>query len=225
MRQPGSPHAIAAYALPPHPPPEVAEAKAEFDSIAARWGNVKVDLQDAVEELAAAKQADLDHIVKMAEQGKDVADAQAKQRKAEATIADLRFKLKGLDQAVDEAGNRLAEAIATHRDRWLPMLDVAERDATERFDQAITEARAALTDLRPARGAVGWLAAFDVNLARTGQNPQFAGGRLRVKSRGGLLRGDHDPTDLLDLAAKVTTAQEAPRQTVSIPLPKAATHA
>lgn len=105
------------------------------------------------------------------------------------------------------------------------MLDVAEGDAAERFDRAITEARAAIDDLRPARSAVGWLTAFDANLARTGQNPQFAGGRLRVKSRSGLLRGEFDPTDLLNLAAKVTTVEDEPRQTVTIPGPKEATYA
>lgn len=97
MRYPGHPQAVGTFTIPPHAPPEVTEAKRQFDSIAARWANVKGELQDAVDALAAAKQADLDHIVRMAEQDKDVADPQAKQRKVEATITDLRLRLKGLD--------------------------------------------------------------------------------------------------------------------------------
>ena len=34
-------------------------------------------------------------------------------------LADLGVQLRGLDQAVDEAGNRLAQVIAEHRDEWL----------------------------------------------------------------------------------------------------------
>jgi hypothetical protein len=41
VKQPGIPQAIAAYAIPPHAPPEVAAAKREFDGIAAKWANVK----------------------------------------------------------------------------------------------------------------------------------------------------------------------------------------
>ena len=99
MKQPGLPQAIATYTIPPHAPPEVTEAKAEFDAVAAKWALVKGELGGAAEALAAAKEADLQAIVKMAEQGKNVADAQANQRKAEALITDLRFRLKGLDRA------------------------------------------------------------------------------------------------------------------------------
>jgi hypothetical protein len=225
MRQPGTPQAIATFAIPPHAPPAVAEAKVKFDDIAARWANTKGELGDAVEALEAAKQADLRAIVNSARQGKDVKDPQANQRKAEALIADLRFLLKGLDQAVDKAGNRLAQAITTHRKQWLPRLADAETDAAERFDQAVIEARAALDELRPARGAVKWLNSFDPDLARMGQGTQFSGGRLRVRSNAGPLRGDHDPTALIDLAAKVTSEEDVPRPTVSIPVPKVASHA
>ena len=70
-----------------------------------------------------------------------------------------------------------------------------------------------------------WLHAFDVNLARSGQNPQFAGGRLRVRGTG-LLKGEPHPTALLHLAAKITAREkDAPKQIVSVPAPKVATHA
>jgi hypothetical protein len=78
MRHVGVPQAITAYAIPPHAPPAVAEAKDEFDSIAARWAGVKGELQDAKEALAEAKTADLQAIVDAAEEGKDVKDPQFK---------------------------------------------------------------------------------------------------------------------------------------------------
>jgi hypothetical protein len=125
-----------------------------------------------------------------------------------------------LNRAVDEAGDRLAEAIAEHREQWLPLVDVAATDAATRFDRAISEAREVLDELRSARGAVDWLGRFDVDLARGGQFPQFTGGRLRVKSRGGVLKGEFDPTELLDLAAKVTTVKDTPAGwTVSMKVP------
>jgi len=214
MRQPGVSQAITAYAIPPHAPPEVAEAKSKFDAIATSWADTKGELQDAVEALPAAKEADLRAIVTMAEQGKSVRDAQVHRRKAEVLITDLRVRLKGLDRATDEAGNRLAEAISQHRDQWLPRLAEAEADATVRFDEAITQARSALADLRPARGAVEWLQGFDAAQAQAGECAQFAGGRLRVQSRGGVLKGVFDPTLLLDLAARVTAEEET--QTVTV---------
>jgi len=217
MRQPGVPHAIGAYAIPPHAPPEVAEAKTEFEPIATRWADMKGELQHAEEALAAAKATDLQAIVKAAEQGREVKDAQANQRKAELLITDLRFRLKGLDVAVDQAGNRLAEAIAKHRAEWLPLLAEAETDAATRFDEAVAAARAALDELRPARGAVDWLHRFDSDRARVGQCTPFTGGRLRVKSHDHLLKGEFDPALLLDVASKVTT--EEPRSTVSIKVP------
>lgn len=204
MRQAGVPYAIATYPIPPHPPAPVQEAKDEFDTIATRWANTKGKLDDAKEALEAAKAADLRAVVEAATDGKDVKNPQVNAYAAEALIADLRVQVRGLDVAVDEAGNRLAEAIATHRDEWLPLLADAEDDATARFDRAIAEAQAALTDLRPARGAVTWLNGFDVALAPTGRQTPFAGGRLRVKSTG-TLRGTYDPSLLLEAAAKVTT--------------------
>jgi hypothetical protein len=132
MRHVGVPQAITTYAVPPHAPPAVAEAKSGFDRIADRWAGVKGELQDAKEALAKAKTADLQAIVDAAEKGEDVKDPQANQRKADALIDDLRVRLKGLNRAVDEAGDRLAEAIAEHRDQWLPLVNVAATDAATR---------------------------------------------------------------------------------------------
>jgi hypothetical protein len=217
VRQPGVPFAIGTYVIPPHAPPAVAEAKTEFDAIATRWADMKGELQDAEEALQVAKAADLQAIVDMAKQGKSVKDAQARQRQAEALITDLRFRLKGLDVAVDQAGDRLAEAIAKHRGERLPLLNAAETDAAARFDEAMAAARAALDELRPARGAVDWLHWFDPGLARSGRNAQFAGGRLRVQNRGGVLKGEYDPAMLLDLAAKATTVELKPTATIHVP--------
>ena len=216
MRMAGVPYAVATYPIPPLAPAPVAEAKAEFDSIAARFADTKGELQDAKDALAEAKAADIRAVVNAAEKGEEVTDPQANARDVEARIADLEVQLHGLDIATDEAGNRLAQAIATHRDKWLQRLADAEAYAAARFDQAVAEAQAALTDLRPTRGAVSWLDMFDTGLAQGGQYPPFAGGRLRVKSRIGTVRGEFDPTALLEAAAKVT---EAPARA------KVATHA
>jgi hypothetical protein len=111
-----------------------------------------------------------------------------------------------LDIAIDEAGNRLAQVIAEHRKEWLALLAEGEAEAAAHFNLAITEAQAAIADLRPTRGALGWLNQFDADRAQSGQNAPFAGGRLRVKSKSGTLRGEHDPAVLLELAARVTEA-------------------
>ena len=55
MRMPGVPFAVATYPIPPFAPEPVAEAKAEFDRIAAQWADAKGLLEDAREALAEAK--------------------------------------------------------------------------------------------------------------------------------------------------------------------------
>jgi hypothetical protein len=207
MRYPGVPTAVAAFAIPPHPPEAVAKVKRDFDGVAGRWAAVKGELQDAEEALKEAKAFDLRALVNAAEQGREVKDPQAKTRKAEAEIADLKARLRGLNVAVDEAGNRLAQAIARHRHEWLPRLAEAEVEAAARFDEAVAAAVAALDQLRPARGAVAWLTAFNVEQAQRGEAAQFAGGHLEVKSTG-LLRGTFEPGLLLATATKVTRKEE-----------------
>jgi hypothetical protein len=49
---------LARFEVPPHAPPAVAEAKAEFDAVATRWAALKGDLRDAKDALAQAKQDD-----------------------------------------------------------------------------------------------------------------------------------------------------------------------
>lgn len=210
MRQSGSPTPIAAYTIPPHAPPAVTEAKAEFDAVATRWAETKGDLQDAKEALVKAKTADIRAVVDAAEQGRDVEDAQAHEREAQTKLDDLQVRLRGFGIATDEAGNRLAQAIAQHRDQWLPLLAKAEAEAANRFDEAVAEAQAALTELRPARGARTWVATFDAGQAQVGHNPQFSGGRLRVIGEGVDLRGEFDPVALLALASLVTVVDDEP---------------
>ena len=62
-------------------------------------------------------------------------------------ISRLTTLLRGLQQAADEAGNKLAKQIDEHRAEWQESLDETRDAAAARYDAAISEARAALAEL------------------------------------------------------------------------------
>lgn len=150
-------------------------------------------------------------IVRAAEQGTEPQDAQEHQARAEAEIARLQTLLKGQQEAVDQAGNRLAEAIAEHQHEWVEELAEAEAAAAFAYDAGIAEARTALAQLIPAHAGTNRVRNFDANDAKTGRYTEFSGGRVRVSGHGrGIpeLRRDHDPRSLLALAATVTASSQ-----------------
>lgn len=202
MRQSGS-GVIAAYAIPPNPPAEVAEALAGFNRIGDQYGRLVGELEDATAAVEAARAEDTRAAAAAFAEGKTVEDATAREREAQAKVAELRSLLAGAEVAVGQAGDALLPLIAEAREAWAAELQSAEQEAAERYDAAVAEARNALELLGKARSAVTWLRDFDAGAARVGQIPGYHGKAQPITAE--TLRGQqHDVRDLLALAAEAT---------------------
>ena len=203
---------VAAFALPPHQPLPVAEARVRFDRLGDEWAAAKGELRDANEAVSVARAADVRAIADAAAAGRKVVDQTKHEREARAKIEQLERRIEGLAVAVGEAGNELARVIGRNKAPWLELLAAAERDAASRYAAAVREALKALVDLAPARGAVEWIEQFDVSEAIVGRAWEFSGGRVRVEGESfGTFRGELDPAVLLKLAAKAEKPIEPPK--------------
>jgi hypothetical protein len=205
MKQAMAKDPIAAYALPPHPPEAVTEAQTHFDRLGEKWAATKDELREAKAAVKAAKAEDVRAAAETYAAGKTPREPTKREDAAREKVNRLEAELAALNLALDEAGNDLAEAVAANREEWAATLEAAADEAAERYAEAITEAQAALAELRPARGAAEWLRDFDLSQAVVGYQPQFHGGRIVVEGDDSdPMRGEHRPEDLLRLAAKAT---------------------
>jgi hypothetical protein len=183
MNLSGSPIPVTAYTIPPAAPEDVAAAHADFQRVASLFEDARDDLRDARHAVTAAKARDVSAIVEATKEGKEQKDPQQHEREAQEKVERLQALLGGLSRALDEAGNELVDAIATHRDEWASSLSEFESEAAERFDTAIEDAKRALSVLVPSRGGSQWLRNFNASHAKTGEYSGFSGGRVRVSGR------------------------------------------
>jgi hypothetical protein len=205
MRSPGSLVPVYSFRVPANAPPPVAAADAEMRRIGKMFEESRSALKAARgPELDTAVRADVRAVVEAAEEGKSPKDPQANERRARAKIGELETIHRGHVVAIDEAGNRLVDAIAEHRGEWRDKLRERGQGAEERFVSAIAESREAFAELASTRGGIEWLDRFDPGGQKHRGAGEFTGGRLRViEMAPGPLRGEHDPADLLALAARV----------------------
>jgi hypothetical protein len=202
---------LAAFSTPPHAPTAVAEARAKFDAIGDKWGRTRGELEDAQNEARGAKLEDAQEVADRVAAGKKLTESEIGKREREAhiKITSLERQLAGISIALDKAGNDFAIAIDANRDEWLVVLEPVTSDAEARYAAALEAAQAALADLKPARGALNWLRDFSAEDARVGRQTQFSGGRLTVRrDRLGPLHGEHNPDDVLKLAATLLDPPE-----------------
>jgi hypothetical protein len=203
---------IASFQLPPHPPDQVQAAYDEFDRVATEWGGILGEIDDARDEAKRAKTAAKEAVTEAAIAGKATkVSIVGVEQDHLARVAELQAKADAVALAVDEHGNRLAAAIAAHRDPWLENLGAAEDTAAVRFTAAVAEARAALRDLAPARGAVHWLADFDPGEATVGRQAAFVGGRVSIDTTTIPRESSTPAGPVLDLLDQVTAPAEPPR--------------
>jgi hypothetical protein len=200
---------IASFNLPPHPPEPVAEAYATFDRVASEWADLLGQIDDAGEQAKQAKADARDAVTAAAFAGKanktSIVAVEAEHR---ARVEELQEQADAVAVAVDQAGNELAQAIAANRAPWLDALAAAEQTAAERYAAAVLEAKAAVRDLAPARGAVGWLRDFDTGQAIVGRQQAFVGGRVDLDTTR-VPRETRTPADrVLALLDQVTAPAE-----------------
>ena len=144
---------------------------------------------------------------------REVTDPTEHERKAKELVDRLEALIPGYRAAADEAGNRLAQEIAAHKDQWVENLAAQADELAATYNEALAEARLALAAFVPARAGLNWVSNFDSSLAESGRYSQFSGGRLRVTGRrAGIkeLRGEFDPATLLAVAAAATAPPPAP---------------
>lgn len=204
---------IAAFTIPPSPPPDVAKAYEKFNRIGDERGRLRGELDDAKGALVTADRTSVRAAADAIAAGKPLKDPDRARREVEARIGGLQRHIQAAAVAVDEAGNELAASIVANRSVWLEDLSDAEAEAVARFDRAIADARGALAIVGPARQAVQWIAGFDEGRAVAGQEPQFGGGRIRVDTTLIRRETEGDPGQLLDTLEKVTGSPEPPRRT------------
>lgn len=203
---------VAAFSIAPSPRPDaVDEAYADFERLGTRYGELIGELDDAKAELV---QADRDAIRNAADAltaGREPKDIDKARDKVEARIIELGRKITAAEIAVDEAGNRLAEAIGKHRAEWLEKLAASEEQATRDLGDALLAARRALQVLGPARRAREWVQKFDVGQARVGKQQQCSVGRIRVDTSNVRRETDGDAFHLLDVLNQAIEPPAAPK--------------
>jgi hypothetical protein len=171
-------HARAAFDIPPDPPAEVADIWADFDRIGETWGRFDGARRDTRDAVPAAVEKDKADGAAAISRGEDPPARPGKhQVAAEKAYADAVHNFEAADRAVDEAGNRLAQAIARHRDEWVATVAPRIPEARARLEKALDEAEAALRDLGNASHAVHWLENFDVGQAIAGHQPPYIHGK------------------------------------------------
>ncbi len=197
MKSPMSPTPVLQFSLPPGGGVSVEEAAKALERAAGEY-----DAADAEYRAERARKNDW-------KQFSDPDGAVQEKARHAAKLSELEARRHALAVAVDEAGNALAAAIDADRAEWLDRLAPLEATAADRYAAAIEEAVEAFTALQAARGAAQWLERFDLDHAIVGQVLQFAGGRIRLKSRKGLnLNEDLDPAALLRLAGEASRRPE-----------------
>jgi hypothetical protein len=202
---------LATFHIPPDPPPPVAEAYSYFDDVADKLARRIGEIQEAEEAVDTAKDEDRAAMLEAIDAGKDLpANPNKRQLAAEAKLEALRSTVPALEQAVDAAGNRLAEEIGKVAKTWAEALEPRRQEAADRYAAGIEQAQEALTAIKRTRGAIAWLNAFNVEEARVGRvRPWHGGGQARIEDHRGR---EYNPADLLQLAA---TLNDPPPPTYS----------
>ena len=203
---------IAAFNVPPHAPVAVAEANQKFTEVGDTWGSLLGEIDDARESARKAKGDAKAAVTAAALAGKpSKVSIVGVEQEHLARVQELEEQAGAVASAVDEVGNDLAHAVAANRDEWLAELAKAEADATSRLVAALADARKALADLAPARGAVQWLQNFDADDATVGRQQAFAGGRLHVDTTSVRRETNTDPATLLDVIAQTLEGPKPPK--------------
>jgi hypothetical protein len=201
---------IAAFAIPPGAPPEVLEAQRHFEQIATRYAEREGEISDAKAAVEAAKKQDHAAAVEATLAGEELpVDVNKRERDAASKVEALRATLPALAEATDKAGDGLAAAVGEHREGWQRDLDAAREAASDRYDEALAQAQAALVELSTARGAAAWLARYDAAEARVGQVVAFLGRGPHLIAEDKFGR-QSDAAELLALAARVTAPPALP---------------
>lgn len=173
---------VDTFAIPPLPPKPVAEADENFRRLAAEYRDVQSQLSEAFElrehEIgeahASASQA---RVAKSAPPAKGPNQVAAEW---DVKLDALRSEQAILSDAVDQAGDTLLDAIATHKSDWIDAFIKQDLKQTKALREAVAKVEACIADLRHARSAPEWLRTFSPSHT-VGSNPTpYPGGKLHA---------------------------------------------
>jgi hypothetical protein len=169
-------HPIEHFQVPPLAPEPVAQAAERFNQISAELqeahGNYGRLSQSIHEDVAAANKAAAEARVEGKKPPRLTGD------KVKANLIAAQAERDALLDAIDVAGDQLAALVDQYRSEWLANLEVGEKDAEQRFTQAIADAGEAARDLQEARSAPNWLRSFSLQACGFGSQTQYPGGRV-----------------------------------------------
>ncbi|MFN0154164.1 MAG: hypothetical protein ACKVUT_07270 [Gaiella sp.] len=191
-----------------------------FDDLARKWSVTKAELREFETRLKAARTADRDAMAAEYSAGRDPEPSTKHETAVLSAMAAAEVRFAALGQALDAAGNALADAIGECRGEWIAGFETVEREATERYQAAIGEAIAHAGDIGLARAALAWLSEFDVARAHAGAALPFTPGALRCDLREQISVnsiGQLDAVSLLRFAAAATNPPKRPTVAVEEP--------
>jgi hypothetical protein len=199
------------YTLPPSPPPAVAAAYETFARISADYATAHAELRQLTASAKGRIQAAIEAAATAAIDGGKAADPAKVQTEVTLQEIALKTKVSTLEKAVDQAGDRLAEAVGANRSEWSEALSVEAAEAAAAYTAALQAAEEELARFAPVARAQEWLATFDVGRAKLGEVTQFSGGRVRIRlardeRRFSLNDDGYDPYALLSVAAKAVAS-------------------
>ena len=219
MKKPPYPNVIeTSFGVPADAPPAIEQAWAKFDALVQPYEDARQTSKDAPRALKAAEAADNRDNAAAYTAGKEPKDPNRHALAAEAKVAADRAKVDGLLEAIDQAGDALAEAVDTARDDWLS--DAREQEATAAADYVrhVKAARAAAQRLATSRGVVRWLVGWRLVRGSGGiifadQDMRYTGGGRFDVNTGNIRRYEQmRVVEVLDLLA---TAADEPKPTQS----------
>jgi hypothetical protein len=172
-----------AFAIAPFAPVAVVEAHSNFirvaDEFEAAIGTLADTRTAARVSIGEAHRAAAEARVSGTKPPKDGPAAVA--AKYEDLIAQGQADVQVLESATDDAGNRLADAIAANRDEWLNVLEDVRGNARRKLAKALADTRQAIADLGDAEAAPAWLAGFSLQEAKSGDAFQYGGSNVTVR--------------------------------------------
>ena len=184
---------ITDFPCPPGSPSAVAESFARYREAVARLEAARSEAAAAEEAAEQAAQDDIAAIVAEANEGRELADPNEREREARQALATARKLLAAAEQLADERGNAVGAAIEEEREAWQASLGERLAAAEGAYAASLEQLRAAAADLAEGREVARWLAAFQGWKLTPGKAPvgytrtmywNGAAARLRVPTAG-----------------------------------------
>lgn len=159
---------VTDFTVPERAPASVLTAVADYERLCVQLVDEHAALRAAEDAIEVAHREDVQEIADALKSGTSMDVEHVRERAAREARDSQRTKVEGIEQAVDEAGDRVLDAIADAQEGWLSSLESGIGDAEDAYRDAIADARRAVEQLNEARVLADWLRRFRPGACRTG---------------------------------------------------------